>query len=255
MVGLLLIGAGAFALAYRNSGAHQVSMNDARKRFNETSSSAPAAPNVVRPPAGVYRYTGTGAEHLSKPPKDQSQGPVMPATVTYTADGCWVFRLDFNSNHWQSWTYCPRDGGMWENGGQTFQRFDFVVFKADTVATFTCESQIIKAGMQPGDEWQQRCTGTNTGVKGTTVTAGPFRYVGEETLTIGGVPVPAYRFHQERTMSSAQSGWQTSELWFAKSNGMPLKEVHDSSVTSDSIIGKVDFTDKGEFTLSSLQPE
>ena len=99
------IGVIAFAIAWHNSGSRPVSIAEARRRLGNTSSSLPPRPSTLGPPAGVYLYRGSGTEHLDKPPKSQSQGPPMPATVTYRADGCWTFRLDYSTGHWQSWTY------------------------------------------------------------------------------------------------------------------------------------------------------
>lgn len=60
----------------------------------------------------------------------------MPATVSDEDGGCWRFRIDYSSNHWQSWRYCPRsDGGLDEAGGQTYQKWDFVVLSNESTPT------------------------------------------------------------------------------------------------------------------------
>jgi len=250
-----VMGGSAFVIAWRNSGSRPVSFDEARRRYESTSSTVLAAPSALRPPAGIYVYRGSGTEHLDKPPKSQNQGPGMPATVTYRADGCWVFRLDYSTGHWQSWTYCARNGGLDEVGGQTFERWDFVVFSVDSTSTFTCPSSVtIRSGMLPGDTWTQTCTGTSSAVKGEVTTSGPMTYLGTETLTIGGSRVPAYHFKQLRTLTGAQTGTQENDVWFAKSNGMPLRNDHHNVVKSDSPIGRVTYTETGTFTLQSLKP-
>ena len=127
VIGLVVVVAGSvFLILWRRSGAHEVSTNAARKRFEQSSSSSvtePATNLAVRPAAGVYVYRGSGTEHLSLPPKSQAQGPQMPGTVLLTANGCWTFRIDYSSQHWQTWNYCPRGGGLVELGGQTFERW------------------------------------------------------------------------------------------------------------------------------------
>ena len=258
VVGIVLVAGGvAFVIAWRGGGAHQASLNDAKKRFAGSNSTLAPQAKVLRPAAGVYVYLGKGTEHLSAPPKTQKQGPKMPATVTHRADGCWTLRIDYSTNHWQSYVYCPRGAGLYETGGQTFERFDFVFTKVDTTATFKCtpENPTVLSGMTPGQKWDQQCTGSNTGVKGEVTTAGPYTFVGEESVDVGGTPVPAYHFHQERSLTGAQTGTQEADLWFDKTNGMPLRNEHHYVVDSDSPIGKIRFTETAEFRLSSLTPQ
>jgi hypothetical protein len=258
VVGLVLVAGGvAFVIAWKGGGARQASLDDAKKRFAGSDSTLAPQAKVLRPAAGVYVYTGSGAEHLSSPPKSQTQGPKMPATVTHRADGCWTLRIDYSTNHWQSSVYCPRGTGLYETGGQTFERFNFVFAKVDTTSTIKCtpENPTVLPGMTPEQRWDQRCTGTSTGIKGELITSGPYTFVGEETVDVGGTPVAAYRFHQDRTLRGAQTGTQVAELWFAKSNGMPLRNEHRYLIHSDSPIGQVTFTEKASWRLSSLTPQ
>lgn len=254
---ILVLGAGAFVVAWLKTGAHQVSIDDAKRRFEKDSSTLPAQPHVLRPPAGVYTYVGKGNEHLSFPPKNQAQGPNMPATVTHRANGCWVLRIDYSSNHWQTFDYCPRGKGLAETGGQTFERFDFVATKVDTTATVTCvpEAPTVLPDMQPGQRWDQRCTGTNTAISGQLTTSGPYTFVGQESVDVGDTSVPAYHFHQERTLTGAQTGTQRADLWFDTRTGMPLRNEHKLVVRSDSPIGKITFTETGNYVLASLTPQ
>ena len=193
VLGVIGAGAATFVVLWRRSGAHEVSTEEARRRFEASSSTTePPNPEVLRPGAGVYLYHGSGTEQLSLPPKTQHQGPRMPGTVTHRADGCWTFRIDYSTQHWQTWVYCPRDGGLVERGGQTFERWDFVFTTYDSTSTFRCDppSVTIRATMRAGDRWQQSCRGTSSGTKGVGVTSGPYTFVGADTLTIGGVRVP-----------------------------------------------------------------
>lgn len=257
IVGVVAIVGGGFVVVWRGRGAHEVSTGEARRRFEANSSTQSGNPAVLRPAAGVYLYRGTGTEQLTLPPKSQSQGPQMPATVTHRSDGCWTFRIDYSSQHWQTWIYCPRDGGLVELGGQTFERWDFVFTKFDSTSTFTCvpASVTIRASMRPGDQWTQTCRGTSSGTKGTAVTSGPYTYVGDGTVTVGGRAVAAYHFHQERRLRGNQSGTQTADLWFAKKDGMPLRNERDQTVHTDTVIGSSTYTEHGSFQLTSLKPQ
>ncbi len=64
------------------------------------------------PTQGIYSYRGSGTEAISVPPKSQSEGPELPGTVIDRPRGCFEFRLDYSSDHWQSWTYCAWHGGL-----------------------------------------------------------------------------------------------------------------------------------------------
>lgn len=256
---VLVVVAGAVAagiVLWNRSGAHEASTREAERRFEQSSSTQRANPSVLRPAAGVYAYRGTGTEHLSLPPKSQHQGPRMPATVTHRADGCWTFRIDYNSAHWQTWIYCPRRGGLVELGGETFERWDFVFTKYDSTSSFTCDppSVAIRATMHAGDHWPQRCTGTSSGSTGTATTAGPYTFVAEEDVTVGGSAVPAYHFRQQRTLGGNQSGTQRADLWFAVKDGLPLRNERQVTVHTDTPIGSSTYTERGSFELTALRP-
>ena len=258
LVGVALVVVVAFAVMWQRSGAHRVSTAEARRRYERSSpSTEPENPSLLRPPAGVYTYRGSGSERLSLPPKEQGQGPEMPGTVTHRADGCWTFRVDFSNQHWQTWIYCPRNRGLVELGGTTFERWDFVFTKYDSTSTFTCApaSVTIRAGMHAGQKWRQSCRGTSSGTKGVSVTSGPYTFVGDDTVVVSGTPVAAYRFRQVRTLSGSQSGHQTTELWFAKSDGLPLRNVRDVTVHTDTVVGSSTYTERGSFQLTSLQTQ
>ncbi len=251
-VAVVAVLVGFVAWRYAQGRAEPVDVEDVAV---PTGSTLPAEARVLRPPQGVYVYEGTGTDRLDKPPKSQTQGPTMPATVSHEAGGCWTFRIDYNTNHWQSWRYCPSDGGLDEAGGQGFQRWDFGAFANETTSTFTCDdAPTIKAEQEPGDEWNQRCEGTSTGVDGTTITEGPYRFEGTETLTIGGEEVEALRYHRERTTSGNQDGSESTDVWFSADTGMPLRNIRTIEAVSDSVIGEVRYTEDARFELTSLTP-
>ena len=256
--GVLVAAVVVFVLLWRGSGAHQVSTEAARRRFEQGSSSTrPPDATVLRPAAGVYVYRGSGTEHLSLPPKSQKQGPRMPATVAHRSDGCWTFRLDYSSQHWQTWIYCPRDGGLVELGGQTFERWDFVFTKFNSTSVFKCDppSITIRAQMSGGDAWQQRCRGTSSGTKGEAVTSGPYTFVGDTVVVVNGTRVPADHFRQRRTLSGSQTGTQTTDYWFAKRDGLPLRNKRVVTVHTNTVVGSSTYTERGEFELTSLTPQ
>ena len=96
---VLLVGAGigVFAYLWQRDDARPVSVREAEQRLD----GKPGGGSAFVPAEGVYQYTGSGSEALSTPPKSQAEGPEMPATVIHHADGCWTFRIDYSTNHWQ----------------------------------------------------------------------------------------------------------------------------------------------------------
>lgn len=261
VLGVVVVGVGVFVLVWNRQNARPVKVSEAIKRFHASSTSTPvsstaATAPTVRPQPGVYEYTGSGTDHISTPPKTQDEGPQMPATVTWGTAGCWTFRIDYNTSHWQTWNYCWHDGQLDEEGGQSFQRWDFVVMTVETTSTFTCDppSVTIKAKMKPGDSWQQACSGTSTSIGGVAKTAGPYRFVGTEKLTVGSRQVDANHFRQLRTMSGSQSGTQDSDVWFAL-DGLPLRNERKISVDTNSVLGTITYTENATFSLTSLTPQ
>lgn len=241
-------------ILWHRSSARPVTQREAIQRFRPLRTGPSGGP--ARPAQGVYTYRGTGHEAISLPPKSQPQGPAIPVTVTWRTDGCWVFRVDYSTKHWQTWDYCPRQDGLVELGGQTFQHWDLVFTQIRSTSTFTCDppSIAIKPAMRAGDEWNQSCGGTSNTTKGRAVSEGPYRFIGEETLTVGTQRVRAFRFHQARTLSGAQKGTQTADMWFRASDGLPLRNQRDVTVRTDSIVGTVTYTENGSFEITNLTP-
>jgi hypothetical protein len=253
---VVLLGAtiGVGAYLWQQDDARPVTLEEARERLDGEGGDGSTGAGLV-PAEGVYRYRGSGTESLSTPPKSQSEGPELPATVIHDGEGCWTFRIDYSTNHWQDWHYCARDGDLVEHGGDTFQRWDFVVTAIDNTSTFVCDppNVVLRATATAGDSWRQSCDGTNSEVEGTTVSAGPMRFVGIERFDVGSRTVDALHYVQRRTISGAQRGENTSDLWFA-TNGLPLRNKRHITVESDSPIGSITYTEDGTFTLTSLEP-
>ncbi len=253
LAAVVVVVAGYFAWNWLREDATPVSLDAASRRFERDHRGAAQGAGPLEPAEGVYRYRGHGSDHLSAPPLTQDHGPGMPGTVTHTADGCWTFRIDYSSNHWQDWLYCVQDGGLEERDGHTFQRWDLGVSTIDNRSTFTCRSRTLIADMQPGDQWRQTCTGKNDSIAGTTTSTGPMRFVGIETVRVGKAQVSAYHLVQRREISGGQEGTMRAELWFAP-DGLPLRERHTISVATASPIGSIDYQETTDFALTSLTP-
>lgn len=232
------------------SRAHEVTLGQAEQRLGRRSLGIAGA----RPAPGVYDYTGSGTEHLSLPPLSQGEGPTMPGTVTLKGANCWVFRIDYSSHHWQTWEYCRHDGATLEAGGQSWQLWSIGPLNETNLSTFSCVPGTMSMPAQalPGQVWEGRCTGTNTSVRGTTVSADRYRFVGLTTLSIGGRQVRTARFMQVLTDSGAQHGTDRAEVWLDAANGLPFRLRQQITVTTATPFGSSTYTQSGMFSLVSL---
>ena len=254
MVALVGVGVGVLLTVRDNS--RPVAIDEAKART--TSSPAPEDDPVTRrPEPGVYRYEGSGTESLSVPPLSHDQGPVMPGTVEIGADGCWTFRIDYNSDHWQSWEHCPEGDDLVEARGQTWQRWMVGATAITNLTDFVCDAgaMLAPADPAPGQQWPARCVGTNEAVEGESVSEGTHRFVGEEGVRVGGTTVATHHFVRERKISGTQVGTERTELWYAVDTGLPVRNERSVEVRTGSPIGESTYTESGEFHLVSVGPE
>lgn len=237
-------------------GAEPASLDDAARRFEESAGSTSVQPALLVPRPGVYRYTGDGLEELSVLQTGQRWGPELPATVTVEADGCWTFRIDYSTNHWQDTTSCADGGVLREVGGRTWQRFDFGVAAAEDTVVFTCEpaNEIVRLDAAPGDSWSQDCTGRSDG-RGTEVrSAGTTTFVGPEQLTIGGAALDVLHYRVDHALSGDQVGTEVTDTWYAAASGQVVRLRRESTVESPSPLGPVTYTESGALELADPEP-
>ena len=253
LLSLVIIFIVVFIVLTLQGRAHPVSISQAINRYR----SEPAATPGTHPLPGVYSYQGSGTDSLSLPPLSQTQGPTLPGTVEVKSDGCWSFRIDYSSNHWQSWTYCGRPTGLVERGGQVWQRWMVGPLAETNLSTLRCSPGLLSIPSAPAVDksWPARCTGTSTQVHGTLMTAGVTRFVGEPTLSIAGRKVPAVHVEVQWTLRGAQVGTERDDLWFDAESGLPLQNRRSILVHTKTPFGASTYTENGEFVLRSLAPK
>jgi len=257
---VLAVGGALFAYAWSNRGAHEASVDSAVERFRASTpygGAVGATSGAFRRPAfGVYSYEGSGTEKLSLLSTAQGWGPRIPATVSAAAGGCWTSKVEYSTNHWQEWTYCPNGDVLEEAGGRSSQTFDFVAFEVGDLVVFTCSprNEIVRVEAEPGDSFEQSCDGASD-ERGTHVTsAGTTTFVGTGTVRVDGDDVEAYHYRSELTLSGDQTGTEQFDTWYALRDGLPLMTTREVRVSSASPIGDVVYTEHGRFTLASLEP-
>ncbi len=251
---VVVVAAGAFAIAWSTRGAEEASVEEA---VHELDGTGGTDSGFLRPAGGVYVYEGSGTEQLSLLATGQQWGPQLPASVVPAKDRkCWVFKIEYSTNHRQWTTYCPRGRVLEEQGGRTFQSFDFVVSQVEDDNRFVCEppGDAIRVDAAPGATWSQSCRGRSE-QRGTEVTSsGTNTFVGIETVDVDGRSVRAYRYHGERTLTGDQTGREAVETWYRVRDGLPLRVTRDVVVESPSPIGTVTYTEQGTYSLTSLTP-
>ena len=251
---VVVAGGVAVVVSVRRNRARPVSISDAQRRLPSTTGAEAAA---GRPAPGVYEYRGSGTERLSLPPLSQKEGPTIPGSVVWLgAAGCWRFRLDFSTNHWQDWTYCRHGNDVAERGGRSWQRWMIGPQAFTNLTTSRCDpgTMVVPTPRTSGQEWSERCAGTSDQVKGVGVSAGPYRFVADEDLVVGGTTVRAAHFLRLRTMTGAQQGTERSDVWFAADTGLPLRNRRAIRAKTDTIVGSSTYTEVGRFELVSLHP-
>jgi hypothetical protein len=256
MILLPCLAFGVLFLVREDPGAK--SIDEAVGTYRQGASPTTDASDVHRPIAGVYSATGTGDEALSFPPLGQNDGTIMPLTVQYEADGCWVIRVDYNEAHWQTWRDCPGGSAaiVLESGGQTYQRWDLGATQIENTSTFDCAPPaiVMMPDPSPGASWTDTCTGTNTQTAGETTSAGPYTFVGAEDVVVAGAPVATHHYRQSRTLAGAQTGEQVADLWFVVPTGLPVRSERSIHIESNSPVGAITYTETGTWQLTSLEP-
>lgn len=261
---LSVLGLAAFlVVTWVGRGAREASTTEQLRRFRDaqakqdrTTTPQARAAGFSPPDAGVYTYNATGTERLSLLNTSQLWGPTIPATVSLRADGCWTLRLNYSTHHTEDQRYCSAGRNLLDEGGTTFQSFDFGAITVTDTTVFTCDppGDAARILATPGQSWGQSCTGVST-EHGTHVTsAGTNTFIGKENLDIGGTTVPALHYRRQRTLTGDQRGTEDTHYWFSAETGLVLRSSHDTTVASPSPIGDVTYTEVGRFDLDSLTP-
>jgi hypothetical protein len=232
------------------------SLGSAGRAFHATTTTLPTPKSFTLPPAGVYRASGSGYEHVAVPPDTINDSAVMPVTVSYLANGCWRWHIDYNTAHWHEYDFCPRDGRLLLTAQRNSLTVSLGLTSISNLAQFTCNppSPIVVENPRVGEVFPHRCTGTNTAVSGTSTASGPVTIVGVTSLNIGGQRVPAIAMTRNQKITGGQSGTLDEEWWFAASTGMPLAAHRDYHLSTSSPIGSIAYTEIGSWRLDSMKP-
>jgi hypothetical protein len=235
--------------------ARQRSSDEVLEDFRQSGASTGPADGL--PAAGVYTATATGTESVGIPGLDESLGPNAPVTVTHGGDGCFTYRVDFNSHHYRTWTYCPTETASFAlTGTESFSLRKFPGLDFSSLNTYTCESPLPWVWSDPvvGQRQDGRCTGTSDTIDGVTADAVSLEVLEVGTVEVAGSQVAAVKVRTTDTFTDAQRGTEVDEWWVDATTGLPLHLAIDSKITSDTPVGTADYTEHGTLELTTLQP-
>jgi len=206
-----------------------------------------------RPPAGVYAATGTGTESVGLPGFDEPLGPDTPVTVTHGDGGCFTYRIDSNSHHWRSWTFCPTETATFSLAGME----GWTARKApgldiETLVTYTCERppDFLWTGAATGDTRTGACTGTSDMDDSVTADAVGIEVLDVGTIPVGGRSVDVVHVRSSETFSRDQTGSEVDEWWLDATTGLPVKVLIDARIQG----GVSDYTESLALELTTLTP-
>ena len=200
---------------------------------------ADALPGLPAP--GVYRYATTGGEYVSLLDTRRRYSPTTLRIVTRR--GCGVREEQFFVT--QHLEYYDRCGDKLVSYGT-----DIAYWWTHGTQDFVCHGGSFDlAGALPGARVEWDCADEDTHAHQTTVA------VGDETVTVEGVPLPARHTRWITDFSGATVGAAVVDDWFDPSTGLLLREKRDIALRVGSgFVGRLSYTDVSEYTLLSVTP-
>jgi hypothetical protein len=219
-----------------------VDLAEALARFRAsgvTATTADALPGLPAP--GVYRYRTTGGEYVSLLDNRRAYSATTMRIVTRR--GCGVREEQFFVT--QHLEYYDRCGDALVTYGT-----DIAYWWTHGTQDFTCHGgSFDMAGTRPGASVQWDCADEDTSAHQTT------SYVGDETVPVEGVPLPARHTRWITDFSGATVGAAVVDDWFDPSTGLLLREKRNIALRVGSqFVGRLSYTDVSEYVLLSVTP-
>lgn len=242
MVDALVLAGGLFLVGGRYWRG-DVDLQEALARFRAAGPRATTADALNGLPApGVYRYRTTGGELISLFHTRRNYSPTTMRIVTRR--GCGVREEQFFVT--QHLEYYDRCGPQLVTYGT-----DIAYWWTHGTQDFTCHGgSFDMAGARPGDRVEWDCADEDT--KAHQITD----YVGDETVEVEGVPLPARHTRWTTLFSGATVGGATVDDWFDPSTGTLLREKRAIALRVGSgFVGRLSYTDVSEYVLLSVTPD
>jgi uncharacterized protein YneR len=250
----LVVGALGYGLVrsrFRKTKAAQATVGKAVADFRRARGALLAAERGRVPLSGVYKYAATGYYEIGLPAlgKDRRVLPKAVPAVLAPSGNCWELSVRYFKQHHWTVRYCrdPRAGlrMVWLRNTNEF-------FGMKTWSQYRCDPDVIlRPGDQPGRQWQQLCKPQEPKpVFGSAQVKVAVRYVGTESMTIGGRTLKAHHLHRTINMTGIQVSVIEQDLWYAAESGMMVR-LHLKGQGS----GIAKFDSDYQLTLKSLSPK
>lgn len=222
-----------------------------------TTDAADAAPAVKRrPDEGVYPYVATGKDSISLG-SSASYGPTASVEVLHTDADCFTAKVTLRAGYVEETDYCVRGAETIRTGVRRWQHFS-VLGGVDVSTVMTCQpgDPMTTTSPAPVQEWAHFCNGRNveseTGTSDFT-SGGSHRFVGEEDIVVGGVPVPSRHFREELVVSGLQQGTNVVDWYFTVDGGVLVRLVRKVSIRFPKAFN-VEYSEEADLTLVTMTP-
>jgi hypothetical protein len=241
VVDMLVLAGGLFLVGGRYWRG-DVDLAEALTRFRAAgvgATTAPALPGLPAP--GVYQYRTTGGEYVSLLDNRRRYSSTTMRIVT--ARGCGVREEQFFVT--QHVEYYDRCGDKLVTYGT-----DIAYWWTHGTQDFACRGgSFDMAGTRPGAQVEWDCADEDTHAHQLTA------YLGDEPVTVEGVPLPARHTRWTTEFSGATVGAAVVDDWFDPSTGLLLREKRNIALRVGSgFVGRLSYTDVSEYVLASVTP-
>jgi hypothetical protein len=189
----------------------------------------------------VYRYRTTGGEYVSLFDNRRAYSGTTMRIVTRR--GCGVREEQFFVT--QHLEYYDRCGDRLVTYGT-----DIAYWWTHGTQDFACrDGSFDMGGSRPGGRVEWDCGDEDT--KAHQITD----YVGDETVEVEGVPLPARHTRWTTLFSGATVGGAVVDDWFDPGSGLLLREKRSIALKVGSqFVGRLTYTDASEYVLLSVTP-
>ncbi len=219
-----------------------VDLAEALARFRAAGTAATTADALPGLPApGVYRYRTTGGEYVSLLDNRRSYSPTTMRIVTRQACGVREEQF-FVTQHVEYYDRC----------GHALVAYgtDIAFWWTHGTQDFACRGgSFDMAGTRPGAAVAWDCADEDTHAHQTTVN------LGDEAVTVEGVPLPARHTRWTTQFSGATVGAAVVDDWFDPGTGLLLREKRAIALRVGSpFVGRLRYTDNSDYVLLSVTP-
>ncbi len=248
--GYILIGVGVLIVALVVGGVifwqtlddtDPVSANDALTEYRESPSPGEAGPGLPAP--GVYEYTVTGSEQLSRGPVDIDRAlPGVAPMLVRHGDGGYETDVRYSDSHTELSRYDVRPEGAFVTFARTVVKTPVTTTTRDREWT----PNLLRLPLKPkvGETWGGPFTAGDLQLQIET------EVLRRERVDVGGQAVNAFVIEARQDITGEYTGQRTETFWYAPERALVVKYAIDSTLD-----GPTDFDIRAEQTLRSLTPQ